>query len=123
MPSALQQLFYGTFNVDILSTEGGTADEIDTTTATSPVEIVTPPPHLRIDTRGAYLSTDSDTGRIVMRFRDSGKLIAVLYADKFKILPMPQVRITGNLGDPVIIEWSGLSSDAKIFYSLRYKLI
>ena len=123
MPTALQQLFYGTFNVDIHSTEEGVADEIDTSYTSPPVTIVTPPPHLRIDTRGSYLSTSADNGRVVMRFRDSGKKIAVLYADKFKAITMPQIRVTGDPGEPVIIEWNGLSPGAYIFYSLRYKLI
>ena len=123
MPTALQQLLYGTFNVDIHGTEEGVADEIDTSIASSPVTIVTPPSNRRIDTRGSYLATDSDTGRVVMRFRDSGKKIAILYADKFKAITMPQIKVTGDLDDPVIVEWSGLASGAHIFYSLRYKLI
>ena len=123
MPTALQQLYYGTFNVDILATENTVADEIDTSIASSPVTILTPPPNRCIDSRGAYLSTDADSGKVVMRFRDSGKIIAILYADKFKAITMPQIRVPGEVGEPVIVEWSGLTTGAYIFYSLRYKLI
>lgn len=120
---ALNQLLYGTFNVDVLASEEGVADEIDSGAVSPPVTIVTPPPGKRIDTRAVFIATDSDTGEIVVRFKNSGKIVAKLYCSKWFMMPLSEIRITGDPNDVLEITWSGLSAGAKIFYTVRYKLL
>jgi len=71
-------------NVDILATERSASGEIDTTVASPPVVVVTPSSGRRIDTRSVYLATNSTSGEVEARFRDSGKLLGKLYCNKFR---------------------------------------
>ena len=71
-------------NVDILATETSVSDEIDTATEDPPVTVVTPASGKKIDTRSVYLSTDSTSGEVEARFRDSGKLLGKIYCSKFR---------------------------------------
>ena len=71
-------------NVDILATERSASGEIDTSTASPPVVVVTPSSGRRIDTRSVYLATNSTSGEIEARFKNSGKLLGKLYCSKFR---------------------------------------
>ncbi len=113
----------GAINVDILATETSVADEILTDTTSSPVQVVTPTPGKRIDTRSCYLATNSQNGEVWAYFKDSGKLIGKIYADKFKAIALDSIRLTGDVDEPILIAWSGLDTGAKIFYVIRYKEI
>ncbi|MHC1593720.1 MAG: hypothetical protein ACXQT2_00180 [Methanotrichaceae archaeon] len=97
--------------------------EIDTSTATSPVEIITPPPGRAIDVRRAYVSTNSTGGRIYVKFKNSGKIITVIYASKYGFVEIPAVRIPGDPDDPVVIEWHDLDAGAYVFYSINYRIV
>ncbi len=111
----------GAVNVDILATETSVADEVNTGTASPPVTVVTPTPGKRIDTRSCYLATSSSSGEVWVKFKNTGKLIGKIYADKFKAIALDSIRITGEVDEPLILEWSGLDTGAKIFYVIKYK--
>ena len=108
-------------DVDTLATEQCVADEIDTSSETSPVTALTPSSGKKIDTRSVYLATDSTSGEIAAKFQNSGKLLGKIYCSKFAMVVLDSVRIEGDTNEPVVIEWSGLSSGSKIFYVIRYK--
>ena len=108
-------------DVDTLATEQCVADEIDTSTATPPVTVLTPGSGKKIDTRSVYIATDSTSGEITAKFKNSGQLLGKIYCSKFAMVTLGNVRIVGDANEPVIIEWSGLDSGAKIFYVIRYK--
>ena len=108
-------------DVDTLATEQCVAGEIDTSSATSPVTVLTPSAGKKIDTRSVYLATDSTSGEIAAKFQNSGKLIGKIYCSKFAMVTLDSVRIEGDADDPVVISWSGLDSGSKIFYVIRYK--
>jgi len=108
-------------NVDTLATEQCVAGEIDTSSATSPVAVLTPSQGKKIDTRSVYLATNSTSGEIAAKFQNSGKLLGKIYCSKFAMVTLDGVRITGDTDEPVSIEWSGLDSGSKIFYVIRYK--
>jgi len=108
-------------DVDTLATEQTKTDEIDTSTATSPVTVLTPSSGKKIDTRSVYIATNSTTGEIAAKFQSSGKLLGKIYCNKFAMIRLDSVRIEGNVNEPIIIEWSGLDTGAKIFYVVRYK--
>ena len=110
-----------TVNVDTLATEQTKTDEIDTSTATSPVGILTPSDGKKIDTRSVYIATDSTSGEITAKFQNSGKLLGKIYCSKFAMVRLDAVRIEGDANEPIVIEWSGLDTGAKIFYVIRYK--
>jgi len=97
--------------------------EIDTSTATSPVEIITPPSGRVIDVRRAYVSTNSTKGRVYIKFRNSGKIVTVIYASKYGFVEIPAVRIPGDPGDPVVVEWHDLDAGAYVFYSINYRIV
>ena len=97
--------------------------EIDTSTATSPVEIITPPSGRVIDVRRAYVSTNSTKGRVYIKFRNSGKIVTVIYASKYGFVEIPAVRIPGDPGDPVVVEWYDLDAGAYVFYSINYRIV
>jgi len=110
-----------TVNVDTLATEQTKTDEIDTSTATSPVTVLTPSAGKKIDTRSVYIATNSTSGEIAAKFQNSGKLLGKVYCSKFAMVRLDSVRIVGDTNEPVVIEWSGLDTGAKIFYVIRYK--
>jgi len=106
---------------DALAIEDTVTREIDTSTETSPVTLLTPSTGRGIETRGVYIFSDSSSGEVAVRFQNSGKLIGKLYCSKFNYQNAPKVRIRGGADDPVIVEWSGLSTGAKIFVVLVYR--
>jgi len=110
-------------DVDTLRTESTVADEIDTSTATSPVEVLTPATGKKIDTRSVYIATNSTSGEKTAKFKNSGKLLGKIYCSKFAMVRLDSVRIVGDVNEAVVIEWGGLDSGAKIFYVIKYKEI
>jgi len=108
-------------DVDTLRTESTKTGEIDTSTATSPVDVLTPSSGKKIDTRSVYLATNSTSGEIAAKFKNSGKLLGKIYCSKFAMVTLDGVKIVGETDEPVSIEWSGLDSGSKIFYVIRYK--
>ena len=108
-------------DVDTLRTESTETGEIDTSTATSPVDVLTPSSGKKIDTRSVYIATNSTTGEIAAKFQSSGKLLGKIYCNKFAMVRLDSVRIEGDTNESIIIEWSGLDTGAKIFYVIRYK--
>ncbi|RLE64035.1 MAG: hypothetical protein DRJ38_06250 [Thermoprotei archaeon] len=97
--------------------------EIDTSTATPPVEVITPPPGRSIDIRRGFASTDSTRGRVYIKFKNSGKIITVIYASKYGFVEIPAVRIPGDPDDPVVVEWYDLDAGAYVFYSINYRIV
>jgi len=95
-------------DVDTLRTESTETGEIDTSTATSPVDVLTPSSGKKIDTRSVYIAT---------------KLLGKIYCSKFAMVRLDSVRVVGETDEPIAIEWSGLDTGAKIFYVIRYKEI
>ena len=85
-------------NVDILATETSASDEIDTATESPPVTVVTPASGKKIDTRSVYLSTDSTSGVVEARFRDSGKLLGKIYCSKFRVVEAGLNKDNGECG-------------------------
>ena len=85
-------------NVDILATETSVSDEIDTATESPPVTVVTPASGKKIDTRSVYLSTDSTSGEVEARFRDSGKLLGKIYCSKFRVVEAGLNKDNGERG-------------------------
>jgi len=108
-------------DVDTLRTESTKTGEIDTSTDTSPVEILTPSSGKKIDTRSVYLATNSTSGEVAAKFKNSGKLLGKIYCSKFAMVRLDAVRIVGDTNEPIVVEWSGLDSGAKIFYVIKYK--
>ena len=111
----------GIQDVDTLATEATASDEIDTSTVSAPVTVVTPSSGRRIDARSVYLASDSTGGKVVAKYRDSGKILGVIYCSKFALIPLDSVRKTGGVGEPIVIDWSDLDTGAKIYYAIRYK--
>jgi len=107
--------------VDTLAEENTISDEVDTSTATSPVTVLTPSAGKKIETRGAYLFTTSSAGEVQLRFPSSNKIVAKIYADHFKAVSLPKVKTDGDVNEALQLEWSGLSTGAKIFYIVVYK--
>ncbi len=120
---ALERLLYGTWKVDAREVEESATGEIDTGTETSPVQVLAPPAGARIDARSVYLATDSTAGEVWAYFRDSGKLLAKVYASRFASGPVEVARIVGGVDEPIMVAWSGLDAGAKIFWAIRYKVV
>jgi len=110
-----------TRSVDALATELTVADEIDTSTETSPVTVLTPSSGKKIDTRSVYLATDSTSGTVAASFANTGQKLGVLYCSKFAMVRLDNVRKVGQADEPIQISWDSLDSGAKIFYVIRYK--
>jgi len=108
-------------DVDTLNTEDSVTREIDTSSENSPVTLLTPSSGKAISTRGAIIQTDSNAGEIAIKFANSGKLIYKIYCSKFYGNPAPRMNVIGDTDEPVVVEWSGLDSGAKIFVLLTYK--
>jgi len=113
-----------TLDVDTSSTELTVADEIDTSVSSvSPQTILTPTSGKQLDTRGVFLYTDSTSGEVSAKFANSGSLLAKIYATKFFGVELPDVRFTGAVNESIIVSWTGLSNNSKIFYVIKYKEI
>ena len=110
-----------TVDVDTLGSELGVTGEIDTSSAISPVTALTPTSGKRIDVRGVYLATDSNAGEVWAYFADSGTLIGKIYCAVHTKVTLGLIHLTGDVDEPIKIAWSGLSTGAKIFYTVRYK--
>jgi len=96
---------------------------IDTATETSPKIIVAPPAGKRVDVRRCFVSTNSTSGKVYVKFQNSGRIITSIYPTKYGHVVLPAIRILGDPDDPVIVEWSGLDTGAEITYMLNYKII
>ena len=108
-------------DVDTLATELSASGEIDTSTETSPVTILTPSSGKRIDTRSVYISTDSTAGEIECWFPTSSILVGKLYCSVHTMVTLSPIRFRGAVDEPLQISWNGLSTGAKIFWCVRYK--
>jgi len=108
-------------DVDALASETSVSGEIDTGAATSPVTVLTPTSGYKIDTRSIYLATDSSSGEIEARFPTSNVLLGKIYCNKFTMVTLDSIRITGATNEGIEISWSGTDTGAKIFYVIRYK--
>ena len=107
--------------VDTLAEEKSVSGEVDTSTATSPVTILTPSAGKKIETRGVYLYTDASAGEATVRFPSSGIIVTKIYASKFARVDLAKIKFTGDVDEALVLEWSGLSTGAKIFYIVVYK--
>ena len=110
-----------TLDVDTLATESSASGEIDTSTASSPVTILTPSSGKKLDTRSVYISTDSTSGEIEVRFPTSGILLGKIYCSVHTMVTLSPIRFQGATDEGIQISWSGLSTGAKIFWCVRYK--
>ena len=110
-----------TLDVDTLATESTVTREIDTSTETSPITLLTPASGKRISTRGVIILTDSSSGEIEMYYENSGVLIFKAYCSKFQGLGAFGLHLRGETNESVLVSWSGLSTGAKIFVALTYK--
>ena len=108
-------------DVDTLASELSVSGEIDTATASSPQTVLTPTSGRKLDTRAIYLATDSSSGEVSAVFPTSNILLGKLYCNKFTMVTLGNIRITGQANEPIQISWSGTDSGAKIFYVIRYK--
>jgi len=109
--------------VDVMSSESSVSDEIDTSTESSPITVLTPGKGRLISTRGVYIFSDSSAGDVEAKYSNSGKILAKLYCSKFQGLTLPEVRIDGDVDEGIVITWSDVSVGSKIFYVIRYKEI
>ena len=107
--------------VDILGAESSASGEIDTSTATPPVVILTPSSGKRISTRGVHIFSNSDAGEIEIRFQNSDVKVAKLYCGKRYHITLPEIHFLGQVDEPLVLDWDNLTSGAKIFYLIRYK--
>jgi len=107
--------------VDTLGTESSKSGEIDTSTDTSPVTVLTPSSGKRVDTRSIYISTDSSAGEIEAKFPSSNILLGKIYCNKFAMVTLEQVRFQGDIDEPIQVSWTGVDNGAKIFWFTRYK--
>lgn len=107
--------------VDTLASEDSITAEIDTSTDSSPYTLLIPTSGKKVTTRNVVIQTDSSSGEIEVKFQNSGKKIFKVYCSKFYGNPAMLLNVQGNVNDPVIVVWSGLSTGAKIFVALTYK--
>ena len=112
---------YIVLNVDTLGTESSASGEIDTSSETSPVTVLTPSSGKKLDTRSVYLSTDSTSGEVEAWFPTSGILLGKIYCARWTMVTLHEIHFQGAVDEGIQISWSGLSSGAKIFWAIRYK--
>jgi len=110
-----------TLNVDTLKTERTVSGLIEGITADGYQDILFPSAGKRIATRGWLIHSDSTAGIIRMFFRDSGKLVGVLFASKQGFNLNNRANITGYEDEPVRLSWSGLSVNSNLFYQITFK--
>jgi len=115
--------FFPLLSVDELTYDSVAIREIDTSTATSPQTVIPAQSGKAIEVRGITILTNSTTGSIALSFPASGIIAAKLYADAAKILNVEHTKVRGSKNEALQISWSGLSSGAKIFYMVRYRLL
>ena len=108
---------------DTLASEQTVTAEIDTGSETSPYTLVTPPAGAAVSTRMCIIQTDSSAGDVAVRFGTGGKLVYKVYCSKFYGNPAPHLNVQGAVDEPVVVEWGDLSTGAKIFIALTYKII
>jgi len=111
----------GVINVDIQATERSKPIYIDTGTATSPATVIVPSPGSAIETRGVYLTSDSSSGTVFARYAITGSIIGVLFCSKFSYQHAERLNVPGDVDEPIIVEWDGLSTHAKIYALITYK--
>ncbi|MBW2562380.1 MAG: hypothetical protein JRE40_16230 [Deltaproteobacteria bacterium] len=107
---------------DTLASEQTVTAEIDTGSETSPYTLVTPPPGKRIATRTVVIQTDSAAGEIAIRFATTGTPVHKIFCSKFYGNPAPDLNVKGSTDEGVVVEWSDLSTGAKVFVALTYKI-
>jgi len=110
-----------TLEVDELAIETSISREIDTSTETSPYTLLTPSSGKKIETRGIYISTDSSSGEITVKFPTSNIIVAKVYCNKFSDKSLPKVKFIGATDESLQVEWSGLDTGAKIFIVVVYR--
>ena len=120
VPSDIQSQ-YIIVNVDTLGTESSASGEIDTSSETSPVTVLTPSSGKKLDTRSVYLSTDSTSGEIEAWFPTSGILLGKIYCARWTMVTLDEIHFQGAVDEGIQINWSGLDTGAKIFWAIRYK--
>ncbi|MBW2674111.1 MAG: hypothetical protein JRD89_11970 [Deltaproteobacteria bacterium] len=113
----------GVIDTDTLASEETVTAEIDTSTETSPYVLLTPPLGSAVSTRMCLIQTDSGAGDVAVRFGTSANLIYKIYCSKFYGNPAPHLNIQGAADDPVVVDWSGVDTGAKIFVALTYKIV
>ena len=109
--------------VDILSTESGTADVINTGATTSPVTILSPATGHQIDLRGVYLASDSSSGTVTAGFQTGNTIVGRIYCSKFNAIALQPIHISGSIDVGLQISWIGTDTGSEIFYAIRYKEI
>lgn len=112
---------YVTLSVDTLAIENSVSAEYDTSSVSAPQTVVTPSSGKKIETRGVYIFTDSNAGEIWLEFPTSGITVAKLYCSVFRGATLPKVKFTGAVGEALQVNWSGLSTGAKIFVIVVYR--
>jgi len=110
-----------TIDVDTLNTESTVTAEVVDGTDTSPYTLLTPSSGKTISTRGYLIHTDSNSGEITLKYQNSGKIIGKLYASVLQQIAVHRLNVLGDVDDPVVVEWTGVTSGAKIFVALTYK--
>ena len=108
-------------HVDILASERGTADVIDTGATSSPVTILSPASGHQIDLRGIYLATNSTDGTVTAEFPTSSIIVGRIYCSKFNALALQPIHIPGSIDESLQVSWAGVDNNAEIFYAVRYK--
>ena len=108
-------------HVDILASEKGTADVIDTGATSSPVTVLSPASGHRIDLRGIYLATNSTNGTVTAEFPTSSIIVGRIYCSKFSALALQPIHIPGTIDEDLQVSWAGTDNGAEIFYAVRYK--
>jgi len=115
---ALEQLYT---LVDSVVNKKTISGEIDTSSVTSPVTVLTPSSGKALSIKGWALATTSASGEITIMFANSGKIIGKLYASKTSRAGLIDINIDGNVDEPVVINWNNLDPGAKIFYEITYR--
>jgi len=110
-------------DTDTLASEETVTKEIDTSIATKPYPLLTPPPGSVVSTRMCIIQTNSAAGEVTVKFGQTDKLIYKIYCSKFYGNPAPHLNVTSIEGDYVVVDWSGVDTGAKIFVALTYKII
>ncbi|MCD6148232.1 hypothetical protein J7J18_02550 [bacterium] len=111
----------GEIDTDILSTEKTETKEVITDTDPGSVDFVKPSPGKRISTRSVAVTVKSNSGEVTIKFKNSGKLLCKLYATRSDRFVHFGINQTGDVDEPVIIEWDGVGTGTKIFALLTYK--
>ena len=108
-------------DVDILASEKSVSVEVDTSSQSPPVTVLAPSPGKRISVRSVFMSTDSSGGSARLMFRDSGRLVAVMYCVRQSEITAIHMNFLGDPDEPIVLDWSGLSSGARVFVAISYK--